>query len=258
MMLRTPALGASVMAEIALTGRAPQLQLRAGHGLPAHEVRLDRADIPHLASADHAIQWALVNFEQQMRNPHMRYHVRRGAEGYLQDVTRPWTRAPYEGILPVHLARVNEFLTGGRRELSIIHFGRGRNPDMALVDTPTRLRETLLDAAAGRNNVRFPIQAWVHTEHEPWRTDSGRQPGAGGWHVVTILGYNPTTGRLDVDNTWTGDATRRSVPLDQMFRSMQPPEPVYTYRPPVYYYRPPVHTYRPPSHTYRPPSRYYR
>lgn len=222
-----PERAAAIAGDLAILGRAPQLRT------PSGEVRLDRADMAHLRNADHGMQWALVNFEQQMRNPNMRYHVRTrpgstDTYDYLENLgAHPRSRdrfTRYPGITALHTARVNEYLDG-RRERTVLVHGRGTHDSLGLVDSPDALHRTLVDAAAGRNGVRFPIQCFVHTGHEPWRTDSGRgsAPGSGGWHFVTITGYDPVTRTVRVDNTWPGSASRRDVPLNQMFTSMTAP-----------------------------------
>jgi len=44
----------------------------------------------------------------------------------------------------------------------------------------------------------------IHTGYEPFFSDSGAASagGSGGWHFVTITGYDASSGLVSVDNQW--------------------------------------------------------
>jgi hypothetical protein len=82
----------------------------------------------------------------------------------------------------------------------------------------------------------LPVILRIHTGHEPWYKDSGagKAGGSGGWHVVTITGYDAATKKVSVDNTWgkgvdhsglTGQAPK--IALADVYKSMfqAPPRP---------------------------------
>ncbi len=62
-------------------------------------------------------------------------------------------------------------------------------------------RKTLEDAA---DQHKFPMSMLVHSGQEPFLHDSGggTAGGSGGWHVVTLTGYDKATGKVQVDNQW--------------------------------------------------------
>ncbi|MBX9725476.1 MAG: hypothetical protein K2X81_29025, partial [Candidatus Obscuribacterales bacterium] len=62
-------------------------------------------------------------------------------------------------------------------------------------------KKTLEDAA---EKHKFPITMMVHSGQEPFLHDSGggTAGGSGGWHVVTLTGYDKATGKVQVDNQW--------------------------------------------------------
>src|SRR5262249_33301910 len=51
---------------------------------------------------------------------------------------------------------------------------------------------------------RLPAVIRVHTGDQPFFNDSGggAAGGSGGWHDLTITGYDPATHRISIDNQW--------------------------------------------------------
>lgn len=76
---------------------------------------------------------------------------------------------------------------------------------------------------------QFPLIIQVHTGNEPFYTDSGagKAGGSGGWHVVTITGYDSKTGLVAVDNSWGKtrdhiDGSKR-IRVEQLFAATRSP-----------------------------------
>lgn len=125
----------------------------------------------------------------------------------------------------------------------VIAVTEGKDPrdlqGVANVDSAEKLHHRL--AELSKKPGGLPIIMLVHTTNEPFWTDSGegaaggagkssdeakkRKEMPGGWHVVTITGYDPVTKRVSVDNTWSDAsdhvARSRMIPVDKAFHAMK-------------------------------------
>lgn len=128
--------------------------------------------------------------------------------------------------------------------LSMIAAGK-EEPDakgVVKVDSPEKMHEKL--AELSRKPGGFPIILRVHTSNEPFWTDSGAGAAGGagtkldeakkaktvpgGWHVVTITGYDARTRTAKVDNTWSESTDHLGRPggkpgiaLDELYKAMK-------------------------------------
>lgn len=69
------------------------------------------------------------------------------------------------------------------------------------IESEKQLEDKIKEAKEKGN---MPIVVKVHSGNEPFYSDSGagRAGGSGGWHVVTITDYDPTTHKVAIDNQW--------------------------------------------------------
>jgi YD repeat-containing protein len=76
------------------------------------------------------------------------------------------------------------------------------------VNSAEELRQRLVEYQG-----HYPVQIAVHSGNEPFAHDSGggAAGGSGGWHMITITGYDQQTGRVMIDNQW-GEATDHLTP----------------------------------------------
>ncbi len=75
---------------------------------------------------------------------------------------------------------------------------------------------------------KMPMIIVVHTENEPFYTDSGEKKagGSGGWHVVNVTAYNPRTKEVTMSNQW-GPASDHPISLKKLYDAMvEPPKKV--------------------------------
>lgn len=80
-------------------------------------------------------------------------------------------------------------------------------------------------AAVGGGNL--PIVMAVHTNKQPFWADSGGNAagGSGGWHVITITGYDSGTQVVSVDNQWGSDVDHQGhfgIHLADLYRASFP------------------------------------
>lgn len=75
----------------------------------------------------------------------------------------------------------------------------------------------------------LPLVIGVNTGNQPFRADGGSSGPSGGWHVVTITGYENDVpgGAVKIDNQWgTGDdhqTPKRVIAIDDLFHTMRAP-----------------------------------
>lgn len=107
-------------------------------------------------------------------------------------------------------------IAGERPETLAIRFGTEGEPGVETVDSKEALHKKLTELS--KTPGGFPVILKIHTSNKPFWEDSGAgvEPGAGntieeakktnkkpgGWHVVTIHGFDPKTGEVKVDNQW--------------------------------------------------------
>lgn len=101
--------------------------------------------------------------------------------------------------------------------------GKGKLVDAIHTEADLRMKlETLAKTQNG-----FPIMVRVHTQNEPFYSDSGQgtKGGAGGWHAVRITGFVPPNG-VKIDNQWDSDVDHEAkpIPLHQLYLAMKRPE----------------------------------
>jgi len=88
---------------------------------------------------------------------------------------------------------------------------------------PSLFQSTI--AAVGGGN--FPIIMAVHTNKQPFWADSGGKAagGSGGWHVITITGYDSCTQVVSIDNQWGSDVGHQGhngIHLADLYRASFP------------------------------------
>lgn len=82
------------------------------------------------------------------------------------------------------------------------------------VSTASELEQTIMDM---KDNNNLPAILRVHTANPPWGN------GSGGWHVVNIQDYEPTTTRVKITNQWGSkfDFMETGILLNTLFVSMR-------------------------------------
>ncbi|MBX9722935.1 MAG: hypothetical protein K2X81_16150 [Candidatus Obscuribacterales bacterium] len=73
---------------------------------------------------------------------------------------------------------------------------------------------------------KMPMIIVVHTENEPFYTDSGEKKagGSGGWHVINVTAYNPRTKEVTMSNQW-GPESDHPISLKKLYDAMvEPPK----------------------------------
>lgn len=134
-------------------------------------------------------------------------------------------------------------IAGENPDTLAIRFGKTKGPEgVDTVASKDALHAKL--AELSKKPGGFPIILKIHTSNKPFWEDSGAgvEPGAGstveeakktnkipgGWHVVTIHGYDPVTGEVKVDNQWgravdhLGKSTgKEPIGIADLFEAMQ-------------------------------------
>src|SRR5262249_52480811 len=102
------------------------------------------------------------------------------------------------------IVELNNAITGTSDSAIIEHSGIGAGEHTSHVSSPQELQQTIEQL---QRDGRLPAQIHVHSGNEPFLHDSGagRAGGSGGWHMVTITGYDPATHRVQIDNQWGED-----------------------------------------------------
>lgn len=142
-------------------------------------------------------------------------------------------------------------IAGERPETLSIRFGTGKSPvdGVATIASKQAFHNKLVELS--KQPGGFPVTLRVHTSNKPFWEDSGagKEPGAGvrleakkageredkeskknlgGWHSVTIHGYDPKTGEVKVDNQWgrsldhmTKGVDKGPIKIDDLFNAME-------------------------------------
>ncbi len=135
-------------------------------------------------------------------------------------------------------------IAGTRPDVVSMHQSKFKSdvPGMESVNSQEKLHERLSELSKKPGGL--PIILVVHTSNEPFWKDSGegkaggsgkkleeakkdRKP-PGGWHVVTIHGYDEKTKTAAVDNTWDPASDHlgkvgggAKIPVEDLFKAMQ-------------------------------------
>jgi hypothetical protein len=77
-------------------------------------------------------------------------------------------------------------------------------------------------------NGHLPAPITVYSGHQPFFNDSGggAAGGSGGWHLVNVTGYDPATGRVEIDNQWGQQSDHqgdRALTVHELYLATQPP-----------------------------------
>ena len=96
----------------------------------------------------------------------------------------------------------------------------GKN--VTIIEDQAGLEKALSDA---KKAGQMPVTIKVNAAREPFYSDSngGQAGGSGGAHVVTVTDYDPTTGKVTIDNTW-GKSADRDVDIKQLYKATQGPD----------------------------------
>ncbi len=133
-------------------------------------------------------------------------------------------------------------IAGERPETLAIRFGNKGPEGVDTIASKEAFHAKLTELS--KKPGGFPIILKIHTSNKPFWEDSGAgvEPGAGstieeaqksnkipgGWHVVTIHGFDPKTGEVKVDNQWgrsvdhLGKTTgKEPIKIDDLFYAMR-------------------------------------
>lgn len=80
------------------------------------------------------------------------------------------------------------------------------------VNNADDLRSTLAEMKSGN---KLPAIIMVDANTAAFGGDPSQGPG---WHVVSITGYDETTGKVHISNQW-GKASDKDMTLDDLYRS---------------------------------------
>lgn len=105
-----------------------------------------------------------------------------------------------------------------------------------LFETEDQMKDYIKKA---QENNELPLIIGVHTGQEPFLHDSGdgAAGGSGGWHVVTITGYDEATGKCQVDNQWGSRPDHEGtngVHVHDLFRASRKPDLTEVHSAPIY------------------------
>lgn len=147
------------------------------------------------------------------------------------------------GLATIYLPEVYRKIAGKRPDVVALTATDGPEaPGAPKVESAEKLHEKL--AELSKKPGGLPVIIMVHTSNEPFWKDSGRGTAAGagikaddakklkempgGWHVVTITGYDPATRMVAIDNTWDDTSDHLGKPgrgeklgVDTVFKSMR-------------------------------------
>ncbi|MCB9469942.1 MAG: hypothetical protein H6677_16850 [Candidatus Obscuribacterales bacterium] len=130
------------------------------------------------------------------------------------------------GLSDADIANTYALLTGDNSPSVIHNADRGKDdPGVTAVSSAEDLSAALTAAKEAGN---LPITLVVHTQNEPFFTDSGAGAagGSGGWHVVNITDFDAETGKAMVDNQWGTDDDHldQGVDVNQLYMATMNPE----------------------------------
>lgn len=138
------------------------------------------------------------------------------------------------GLSNDQIVDINNAITGTNDAVVIERAGLGAGDHTTTVSSPEQLQQTIERL---QREGRLPAQIHVHTGNEPFLHDSGggRAGGSGGWHMVTITGYDagdpnahpPRAPRVMLDNQWGEDVDHTypgsGISVGDLYLATRPP-----------------------------------
>ncbi len=133
----------------------------------------------------------------------------------------------HPGVLDRELLAVSNDVTGKSEDPIVIENSNVTKPgkDFVGVGSEEELKKSLEDA---KKNGKMPILIHVHTQKEPFWTDSnaGQAGGSGGHHMISITDYDAETGKVSVDNQWGESADhfgKNGVSVSDLYKATTSP-----------------------------------
>lgn len=129
------------------------------------------------------------------------------------------------------LLNMSNMITGRKEKHFVLaHTGHGRGSDEILgrFASADQFQTRLLEL---KKNKLLPASLRIDSDADPFYTDSefGKAGGSGGWHQVTIYGFEPATANkpayVEIDNTWGSKADRlgtRKLTLEELYVTTRP------------------------------------
>jgi hypothetical protein len=243
---RSPSAVAKVVADVATTGSfvtasGVRVSMVENQLIPDQEARSHRDSQRSYASQ--IFQLTAVNAKYAVQN----------ARGELGGKVRYEQVEPVKGANPPDTGeRLVDYSTNPPR---VVHRGPNLSvkelPEMTYEITGRRQRDMVLmhsqnagwfdgtrkvasvqdlsnELSAAKLEGRFPLILRVHTQNEPFFSDSGagKAGGSGQWHAVTVTDYDEATGRVSVDNQWGSKKDHfgwNGIPVHQLYAATKKP-----------------------------------
>jgi len=230
---RNPSIAAEMLATTAIDGKwtAPDgkvVTIDPASLVPMPESRLSPPADGSRSFATQIMNNVLINDMLQRRNPPQTYsqismnpdgtplspgdNGERLYDNQGNEVRKPdgsFYRAP--GVFSGEMSQAMRRLTGDSGTV-ISNPSADPNENLSHVRSAEELGRTLEQM---QREGRLPAIILIDADHPSF---GGTGDGTPGWHVVTVRGYNPETGEVDISNQW-GAASDRSISLQNLFDS---------------------------------------
>lgn len=230
---RNPSIAAEMLATTAIDGKwtAPDgkvVTIDPASLVPMPESRLSPPADGSRSFATQIMNNVLINDMLQRRNPPQTYsqismnpdgtplspgdNGERLYDNQGNEVRKPdgsFYRAP--GVFSGEMSQAMRRLTGDSGTV-ISNPSADPNENLSHVRSAEELGRTLEQM---QREGRLPAIILIDADHPSF---GGTGDGTPGWHVVTVRGYNPETGEVDISNQW-GAASDRPISLQNLFDS---------------------------------------
>lgn len=138
------------------------------------------------------------------------------ADGRTEELN-PRTGRPYRApsIVSSEITDIGTRITG-ESQFILSHRETDPSSNLAVIGSEQELRDRLQQLT---RDGRMPVTVLMDANH-PAFNGSGQEANKGSWHVVTITGFNPQTGEVQISNQW-GRANDKTISIGQLYESMR-------------------------------------
>lgn len=234
---KNPDKAAGLVADVALTGQfkaadGKVLTVPPGSMKPDHEAAVPKPGDGQRDFASQLFQVTAVNLLYQSKytlpwtyeQERVPASDRQSDQGERDRIFGITYGKEFGGLTGDDVQKINERITGNQ------------DPDLILpgAHNPDQMHE---DLERLHREGRLPTTISVHTGNPPFNHGD-----RGGWHRLSITGYDPVKREIQMDNQWGSldDRIKRPVPLNELFLARRTPKEAATYRTenPSYFDRP--------------------
>jgi hypothetical protein len=228
LMTRNPSKMAEMVTSSAMDGKwtAPdgrEIKLRPQDLQPGREEStFPPAQDRDRSYATQLMNLAMVNDSVQRRMPPQYYGQERATPSNRTGETlsyadgTPVGDGAFKGLFPHEFTAIGKRINGEDR-FAIVHDGVTSGEGVIDINSGQALRNTLQEM---KDQGRLPAVIQVDV-NDPAFGGTGNPASRGKWHVVSVTGYDPATGRVQISNQW-GKQSDRDINVDDLYRSTRP------------------------------------